>query len=135
MQKMSSLRSSRGVSPPPPPGGVGRGGGGPPPPPPPPPTTRTPPPPRGEIDRGARAGRPPVFVGVKPLREREGDPPQAAVGQSKQRRLGQLAQHYLKWKRLGEVSCRFDVVAVTLDARDRVTALRHLPAAFDVEAW
>ncbi len=89
----------------------------------------------GEIDLVARDGKVLVFVEVKALRERGGDPPQAAVGQSKQRRLGQLAQHYLKWKRLGEVSCRFDVVAVTLDGRDRVTALRHFPAAFDVEAW
>lgn len=89
----------------------------------------------GEIDLVARDGKALVFVEVKALRERDGDPPQAAVGRSKQRRLGQLAQHYLKWKRLGEVSCRFDVVAVTLDGRDRVTALRHFPAAFDVEAW
>ena len=89
----------------------------------------------GEIDLVARDGKVLVFVEVKTLRERGGDPPQTAVGQSKQRRLGQLAQHYLKWKRLGEVSCRFDVVAVTLDGRDRVTALRHFPAAFDVEAW
>ena len=89
----------------------------------------------GEIDLVARDGKALVFVEVKTLRERDGDPPQTAVGQEKQHRLGQLAQQYLKWKRLGEVSCRFDVIAVTLDARDRVTALRHLPAAFDVKAW
>ncbi len=89
----------------------------------------------GEIDLVARDGATLVFVEVKARREGAGDPPQAAVTESKQRRLGQLARHYLKWKRLGEVLCRFDVVAVTLDARDRVTTLRHLPAAFEVEAW
>ena len=89
----------------------------------------------GEIDMVARDGKTLVFVEVKARREAEGDPPQAGVTAAKQRRLAQLAQHYLKWKRLGEVSCRFDVVAVTLDARDRVKTLRHLPAAFEVGAW
>ena len=89
----------------------------------------------GEIDLVARDGKALVFVEVRTQREREGDPPEASVRASKQRRLGRLAQHYLKWKRLGEVPCRFDVVAVTLDARDHVKTLRHLPAAFEVEAW
>ena len=89
----------------------------------------------GEIDLVARDGKTLVFVEVKARRESDGDPPEAAVTGGKQRRLGQLAQHYLKWKRLGEVPCRFDVVAVTLDARDHVKTLRHLPAAFEVEAW
>ncbi len=89
----------------------------------------------GEIDLVARDGKTLVFVEVKARRESGGDPPEAGVTAVKQRRLAQLAQHYLKWKRLGEVSCRFDVVAVTLDAQDRVKALRHLPAAFEVEAW
>ncbi len=89
----------------------------------------------GEIDLVARDGKTWVFVEVRALREHEGDPPEASVRGDKQRRLGQLAQHYLKWKRLGEVPCRFDVVAVTLDARDRVKTLRHLPAAFEMEAW
>jgi len=57
------------------------------------------------------------------------------VTPQKQRRLGRLAQHYLKWKRLGEVRCRFDVVAVTLDAQERVKAIRHLPGAFEVDPW
>jgi putative endonuclease len=89
----------------------------------------------GEIDLVARAGQTLVFVEVKTRREGEGDSPEAAVTPAKQRRLGRLAQQYLKLKRLGEVPCRFDVVAVTLDARDRVTALRHLPGAFEVAAW
>lgn len=89
----------------------------------------------GEIDLVARDGATLVFVEVKARRESEGDPPQAAVRGEKQRRLGRLAQQYLKWKGLGEVRCRFDVVAVTLDDADRVKAIRHLPAAFEAEAW
>ena len=89
----------------------------------------------GEIDLVARDGKTIVFVEVKTLRESEGDPPEAAVTGGKQRRLGRLAQQYLKWKRLGEVRCRFDVVAVTLDIKGRVKTVRHLPAAFEVDAW
>ena len=45
-------------------------------------------------------------------------------------KLYRLAAHYLKWRRLGDVRCRFDVVAVTLDDRG-VAEIRHIPAAFD----
>jgi putative endonuclease len=89
----------------------------------------------GEIDLVARDGQILVFVEVKARREGRGDPPEVGVTGRKQRRLGRLAQHYLKWKGLGEVRCRFDVVAITLDDQDRVKAVRHLPAAFEVEAW
>ena len=89
----------------------------------------------GEIDLVARDGSTLVFVEVKTRRESEGDPPEASVTRGKQRRLGQLARQYLRWKRLSEVPCRFDVVGVTLDDEDRVTAVRHLPAAFEVDAW
>ncbi|MBI4591293.1 MAG: YraN family protein [Candidatus Rokubacteria bacterium] len=89
----------------------------------------------GEIDLVARDGETLVFVEVKTRRESEGDSPQAAVTVGKQRRLGRLAQHYLKLKRLGEAPCRFDVVAITLDDADRTKAIRHLRAAFEVAAW
>jgi len=56
--------------------------------------------------------------------------PAAAVEWRKRRRLVRLAQHYLKWKRLGEVSCRFDVLTVTV-RDDGTTDLRHIRAAFD----
>ncbi len=89
----------------------------------------------GEIDLVARDGATVVFVEVKTRREGEGDAPEAAVTGGKQRRLGRLAQQYLKWKHLGEVRGRFDVVAVTLDVEGRVKTVRHLPAAFEVDAW
>lgn len=89
----------------------------------------------GEIDLVAREGKTLVFVEVKCRRARDGDPPQAAVTPPKQRRLGRLASGYLRRKRLTEVPCRFDVVAVILDARGSVTDIRHLKHAFTAEGW
>jgi len=86
--------------------------------------------PLGELDLVCRDGGAWVFVEVKCRHARWGDAPAAAVEWRKRRRLVRLAQHYLKWKRLGEVSCRFDVVAVTV-RDDGTTDVRHLPAAFD----
>ena len=56
--------------------------------------------------------------------------PAAAVEWWRRRRLVRLAQHYLKWRRLGDVRCRFDVVAVSV-GDDGTIDVRHLPAAFD----
>ena len=84
----------------------------------------------GEIDLVCRDGDVVVFVEVKCRRATWGDPPAAAVSWHKQRRLTRLAQHYLKWRRLDGVRCRFDVVSVTLDAAGRV-GLTHVRGAFD----
>jgi putative endonuclease len=84
----------------------------------------------GEIDLVCRDGPTWVFVEVKCRQARWGDAPSAAVSWHKQRRLTRLAMHYLKWRRLGEPRCRFDVVAVTI-GDDGAPAVRHLPAAFD----
>jgi putative endonuclease len=90
--------------------------------------------PEGEIDLVCRERNCWVFVEVKCRQARWGDAPGAAVSWHKQRRLVRLAQHYLKWKGLGNVRCRFDVVAVTV-ADDGHPAIRHLPAAFDASGW
>lgn len=84
----------------------------------------------GEIDLVCRERERWVFVEVKARQARWGDGPGAAVAWQKQRRLVRLAQHYLKWRRLGDVPCRFDVVAVTI-AEDGAPLVRHLPGAFD----
>jgi putative endonuclease len=85
--------------------------------------------PHGEIDLVCRDGKVLVFVEVKCRQARWGDPA-AAVSGLKQWRLTRLARHYLKWRRLGEPRCRFDVVAVTASGTD-VVAVRHLRGAFD----
>ena len=87
----------------------------------------------GEIDLLARDGGTLVFVEVKARRVGSGDPPEAAVDTRKRARLGRLALGYLAAHRLGERSCRFDVVGVSLDESGCVTAVRHLRHAFDLE--
>ena len=84
----------------------------------------------GEIDLVCRDGDTWVFVEVKARRPGWDDAPAAAVSWAKQRRLVRLAQHYLKWRRLQDVRCRFDVVEVTDDGR-RPATIRHLRSAFD----
>ena len=89
----------------------------------------------GEIDLLARDRSTLVFVEVKARRGVPGDPPQAAVDVRKRARLSRLALGYLAGRRLGERSCRFDVVGVSLDETGRVTGVRHLKHAFDFEGW
>jgi putative endonuclease len=84
----------------------------------------------GEIDLVCREGGVIVFVEVKCRHARWGDAPAEAVSWHKQRRLTRLAQHYLKWRRLHQARCRFDVVAVTV-RDDGAREVRHLRAAFD----
>jgi putative endonuclease len=84
----------------------------------------------GEIDLVCRDDGAVVFVEVKCRRAGWDETPAAAVSWHKQRRLTQLAQLYLKWRRLDNVRCRFDVVSVTQDDRGRLD-VRHVRAAFD----
>jgi putative endonuclease len=84
----------------------------------------------GELDLVCRDDGVLVFVEVKCRRATWGDGPGAAVSWHKQRRLTRLAQRYLASRRLGSVRCRFDVIAVTLDARGTLD-VRHIRAAFD----
>jgi putative endonuclease len=84
----------------------------------------------GEIDLVCRDGNVVVFVEVKCRRTTWGDSPAAAVSWHKQRRLTRLAQHYLKWRRLEGMRCRFDVVSVTLGAHARAD-IAHVRNAFD----
>lgn len=89
--------------------------------------------PEGEIDLVCRDGVVWVFVEVKCRRATWGDDPSVAVSWDKQRRLTRLAQRYLKWRRLRDVPCRFDVVSVIVDA-DGTTRVRHIRSAFDAVA-
>jgi putative endonuclease len=84
----------------------------------------------GEIDLICRDGEVWVFVEVKARRPGWDDAPAAAVSWSKRRRLVRLAQHYLKWRGLRDVRCRFDVVEVTVDGAG-TQHVRHLRSAFD----
>jgi putative endonuclease len=90
----------------------------------------------GEIDLVARDGPTLVFVEVKARRGGlPGDLPEAAVDARKRARLARLALSYLAARRLGERSCRFDVVGVSLDEVGGVAGVRHLRHAFDLDGW
>jgi len=84
----------------------------------------------GEIDLVCRDAGVVVFVEVKCRRAGWDEAPAAAVSWHKQRRLTRLAQHYLKWRRLDGVRCRFDVVSVTVDERGALH-VHHVRSAFD----
>lgn len=83
----------------------------------------------GEIDLVCRDGDAWVFVEVKCRRTSWNDGPAAAVSWHKQDRLTRLACLYLSRRRLGNPRCRFDVVAVAIDAAGRMT-VEHLRDAF-----
>jgi putative endonuclease len=88
---------------------------------------------QGEIDLVCRDGGVVVFVEVKCRRAGWDAAPAAAVSWHKQRRLTRLAQHYLKWRRLERVRCRFDVVSVVQSDRGTLE-IRHVRSAFDATA-
>ncbi len=70
-----------------------------------------------------------VFVEVKARRGTVFGPPEAAVDAAKQAAIMRVAEAYLIERRLMPSPVRFDVVAVTLDARDRPT-VAHFENAF-----
>ena len=84
----------------------------------------------GEIDLVCREGDVYVFVEVKCRRVAWGGTPAAAVSWWKQRRLVRLAHHYLKWLRVRDARCRFDVVAVSR-GDSGAYKIRHIRSAFD----
>jgi putative endonuclease len=90
--------------------------------------------PEGEIDLVCRERDVWVFVEVKCRRASWGDAPAAAVSWWKQRRLVRVAMHYLKWRRLGNARCRFDVIAITLGDRG-IIDINHIRAAFDATGF
>jgi putative endonuclease len=76
----------------------------------------------GEIDIIARDGATIVFVEVKARTgDRYGGGP-AAVTLHKQARLTAVAEDYLARRRLRDVPCRFDVVAIGFAARGELVA-------------
>jgi putative endonuclease len=84
--------------------------------------------PEGEVDLIARRADVVVFCEVKTRRtDRWGDPSEA-VAPLKQARLRRLAARWLRERRPGFVSVRFDVVSVIV--RDGRTEVRHIPDAF-----
>jgi len=70
----------------------------------------------GEIDLIARDGSTLAFIEVKTRRSQKFGPAAAAVTLEKQRHLVKASQIYLTRTRKTDELCRFDVVAIELDA-------------------
>ena len=66
----------------------------------------------GELDVVAREGNVVVFVEVKARTDGNFGDPFESITWQKRRRLSQMAASYLFQKQLGDVPCRFDVVAI-----------------------
>lgn len=73
----------------------------------------------GELDIIARQDGIIVFVEVKARMSNDFGAPVDAVTRWKQRRICSMAADYLARKRLAEVPCRFDVVAITYRASEK----------------
>jgi putative endonuclease len=85
----------------------------------------------GEIDIVAREGETLVFIEVKARRSGRFGPPAEAVDAPKRRKLMQMATSYIFSRRLSNARCRFDVVAVTLGAGERLPKIEVFRGAFD----
>jgi putative endonuclease len=68
----------------------------------------------GEMDLVARDGRTVVFVEVKSRKSDRFGVPQLSVGLQKQKKLSQIALHYLEEKRFYPCDARFDVIAIRM---------------------
>ena len=66
----------------------------------------------GEIDIIARDGTTLVFVEVKARADESFGRPEESVTPDKQRQVRKIAQGYLVENPLGDVACRFDVIAI-----------------------
>jgi len=84
----------------------------------------------GEIDLIALHQGQVVFVEVKTRTSNAYGAPELAVNHRKQQRMIKAALGYIKYKKLHQVPCRFDVVAITAVAGNEVELIQN---AFEVD--
>src|SRR5262249_17688486 len=87
--------------------------------------------PLGELDLVALDGRCVVFVEVRSTESADPTRPAASVDAAKQRRLTDLALHFLHNHCLLNSAARFDVLAVSWPAGRREPVIEHYPHAFE----
>jgi putative endonuclease len=87
--------------------------------------------PRGELDLVALDGACIVFVEVRSTGTEDATRPAASVDAVKQRRLTELALHFLQQHRLLDRSARFDVLALSWPGDQREPAIAHYRSAFE----
>jgi putative endonuclease len=94
--------------------------------------------PAGEIDLIGRERGTLVFIEVKTRTSGAFGPPHLAVHRRKQRQIVRAAQWYLAERRVPDIACRFDVMAVTFPDDDRDPRIDWVQNAFPaegVEVW
>ncbi len=87
--------------------------------------------PLGELDLIAVEGNCVVFVEVRSTGTEDAARPAASVDAHKQRRLTELALHFLQQRRLLAYPARFDVLAVSWPTDQRRPAITHYRNAFE----
>jgi putative endonuclease len=88
----------------------------------------------GEIDLVGREGNTLLFIEVKTRTSDAYGPPHLAVHRQKQRQIVRAAQWYLAERRMPDVGCRFDVLAVTFAKDGGVTPrIEWVQDAFSAE--
>ncbi len=85
---------------------------------------------QGEIDLIALDGDTVVFVEVKTRTSDAYGAPELAVDQRKQGRMVKAALGYLRQKKLHQMACRFDVVAISGEDDPQVDVIRN---AFEMD--
>ena len=84
---------------------------------------------RGEIDIIAYDQQTLVFVEVKTRRNCQFGLPEESVNPRKQRQLRKIAQGYLSLNNIKNKECRFDVISLIKEGRNRYL-VRHIKNAF-----
>jgi len=87
--------------------------------------------PQGELDLVALDGKVLVFVEVRSTGNENTTKPAASVDDAKQRRLTNLALHFLQKHRLLDRMARFDVLALSWPADRREPTIEHFKSAFE----
>ncbi len=87
----------------------------------------------GEVDLIGKDGDSLVFFEVKSRTSDRFGPPHLAVHRRKQQQIVRAAQWYLSERRLKDVACRFDVVAITFFDADEPAQVDWVQNAFPAE--
>jgi putative endonuclease len=85
----------------------------------------------GELDLVALDGTCVVFIEVRSTETGEIERPAASVDAAKQRRLTQLALHFLQQKKLLNQAARFDVLAISWPVGAKEPTIVHYQNAFE----
>ncbi|OGB95151.1 MAG: YraN family protein [candidate division NC10 bacterium RBG_16_65_8] len=87
----------------------------------------------GEIDLIGKERDAILFIEVKTRTSEAFGPPHLAVHQRKQRQIVRAAQWFLSERRMPEVACRFDVLAVTFLNDEDIPRIQWVRDAFPAE--